>query len=181
MPIVEKRYAEALAELAEQQGKLELMKDQLGDFVNLTNKDTTLKNFIKDPKYSIELKKLTLEKVLDGKADPDLVSFIKILLDKSRISLIYGIYEQFCHILNNKKNVLNMSIITPFPMDEIQLDKVKNKYKTLYGAHSVNAQITVNPSLIGGIQVKIGDSLFDSSLLGRLQSLKEYLQQYSTN
>lgn len=176
MPIVEKRYAEALAELSEKTASIDLIRTELGDFVKLITQELSLKNFIKDPQTTKEIKKKTINKILEGNTNNILVNFIDLLLDKGRIDKIQNVYKEFCAIADKKKNNINMTILTPFLLEPNQLEKIKEKYRLMYNASNITTDIIVSPELIGGIQVKIGDRLYDNSLSTKLKDLKEYLQ-----
>jgi F-type H+-transporting ATPase subunit delta len=175
MPIVEKRYAEALAELSEKSASIDIVRSQFGDFVKIMSENFSLKSFIKDPRTSKKIKKITLNQILSGKATGILINLINLLIDKGRIDILQPIYNEFCIIADKKKSILGMTIITPFPLEIVQLEKIKQKYKQQYNASGIKEEVIINPALIGGIQVKIGDRLIDNSLSARLHDLKNYL------
>lgn len=177
MPLIEKRYAEALAGLSEKTSSLEKVRVELGDLVKLFDTNPTFAGFFKNPQVSIDIKKNTIAEILTGKVDESFINFLKVLLDKGRLALLPHIYMEYCRIADKRKNVLNLTIITPFPLDASQLQKINDKYKKEYNASDVNSEVSINPSLIGGIQVKIGDRLYDDTLAGRLKSLKDILVQ----
>ena len=98
-----------------------------------------------------------------------------LLLDKKRFEKIIGIFEEFVKLADEEKNVLNITIISASPLEPIQLDKLTEKYRTLYNSSSINVTVKIDNDLIGGIKVIIGDKLIDGTIKGRLQELKKTL------
>ena len=68
-----------------------------------------------------------------------------------------------------------MAILSPFPLDTPQIDRITEKFRSLHGAASVKAEVKVDTSLIGGVKVVIGDKVTDGTAAGRLKALKELL------
>ncbi len=175
MPLIERRYAQALIDIAISNNMLDSYEQDLGALAQTYNTSPEFKFFLLDPQVKLEEKKKALSNSLEGKIQKNVFSFISLLLDKGRISHLPGIAEEYSSIADSKRNTLNMTIISAVPLDETQIESIKQKYKQLYGASSVEALVTVDKSILGGIKVKVGDKVTDGSIEGRLESLRELL------
>jgi len=100
-----------------------------------------------------------------------------LLVDKERFENIRGIVEEYFRLADERKNILNMTIISAFPLEDVQINRIKEKYKKLYNKTDVKAKLIIDKSLIGGVKIQIGDKVIDDSIKGRLLCLKEALLQ----
>jgi F-type H+-transporting ATPase subunit delta len=171
MPLVEKRYAQALLELSEKD--VDSIRQEFEDFVNIYNSDDEFSSFLLDPRIKTDNKKAAIKNIFTDKLSRNMLNFILLLIDKHRVNNISDIYMQFAILLNERNNVLDMQIITAEPLAEQQLGSIKEKFRNKYNASEVNATETIDPSIIGGIKVIIGDKVYDGSIKGRIESLTE--------
>jgi F-type H+-transporting ATPase subunit delta len=175
MPLVEKRYAHALIDIAVKDGMLDVYGQELNMLKDTYNSSPEFEIFLLNPEVKLEDKKRILSSTLQDKIQKNVLSFILLLLDKNRIKHLPGIAEEYSIIADNTRNTLNMTIISAVPLEEQQIESIKKKYQQLYKATAVEALITVDKSIVGGIKVKIGDKVIDGSIEGRLESLRELL------
>lgn len=175
MPLVEKRYAEALITIAAEQNSIDKYQKDLGAVEEIYSIDTDFKNFLLNPENDTNVKKSIIQKVFDGKIQHEVICFIKLLLDKGRIINLTGIFREFVQMADEKRSILNISILSAAPLDTAQINAITEKYRQQYGAWSVKAEMKIDPSLIGGIKISIGDKLIDGTVKGRLKDLKALL------
>jgi F-type H+-transporting ATPase subunit delta len=175
MPLVEKRYAEALIELALQKNSVDVFQQELQSIVNIFNQQHDFKSFFLDPEINVNVKKETMKKLFDGKLSTELVNFLLLLLDKGRTGYLGGICKEYIELADKIKNVLYMTITSAAPIEQSQVNAIKDKYRKLHNASDVKTELVIDKSLIGGIKVKIGDKVIDGSIKGRLESLKELI------
>ncbi len=175
MPLVERRYAEAFIDIAAEAEAVDSYRDELKDFVELFKSQPEFKSFLLDPEIKTESKKIVVRKAFSNNLRPETINLIMLLLDKGRVKFLPGIYDEFVKLADKRGNVLNMTIVSASGLDEAQLDRIKEKYKSVYNASQVKADIKVDKTLIGGVKVKIGDKVIDDTLKGRLESLKGLL------
>lgn len=173
MPLVDRRYAEALADAAEEKNALEATKEDLAVFTGMYNTEAEVKKFFMAPEIEMNDKKNIVKNIFKDNQQSLLLPFLQLLIDKGRIRNISGIYKEFVAIADKRKKVLHIEIRTAAAIDDKQLDRLKEKYGKEYNATDVKANVTVEPELLGGIIVQIGDKVIDGSLKGRLQGLKD--------
>jgi F-type H+-transporting ATPase subunit delta len=175
MPLVEKRYAEALVKISVEKNLIEQHQQELGLVAEMYGGSEDLKNFLLNPRNDRDTKKAFLRNVFSGRIQDEILGLLLLLLDKGRIKYLKGIYEEYVKLADEKRNVLSMSIITAEPLDAGQVKSISENFRKLYSASSVKSEVVVDGSLIGGIKVKIGDKLLDGSIKGRLKDLQEIL------
>jgi F-type H+-transporting ATPase subunit delta len=175
MPLVERRYAEAFINIAAGTEDIDSLQEELQGLMELFKSQPVFRTFMLDPEIKTENKKAVVRKAFSNNLKTETVNLLLLLLDKGRIKFLPGIYEEFVRMADKKKNILNMTVYSAAGLDESQVERIKDKYKKLYNASTVKAEVRVDTALIGGVKVKIGDKVIDDSLKGRLESLKELL------
>ena len=175
MSLVEKRYAEALADLAFDHNLIDLYQENLSLVTVAYSEQPDFKDFLLSPEIKTILKQDTLQKIFSGELQQEVINFLMLLVQKGRISYLPAIYKEFVDLADEKRNILHMTIVTPFLLDEVQINKITGKFRALYNSSSVKADIKLDKSLIGGVKVIIGDKVIDGTTAGRLKALQAIL------
>lgn len=175
MSVVEKRYAEALIELAVQKNSIELYVEDLHTAVSAYSEQPELKSFLLNPGVTTGNKLAAVNNIFTGRLNQEIVNLLKLLVEKGRIQYLPAVFKEFADIADEKRNILHMTIISPFQLDELQLKRLSEKYRNLYGSASVKTDFKLDESLLGGIKVVIGDKVIDGSTAGKLKALKDTL------
>ena len=175
MSLVENRYAEALIGIAAEKNSIDAFLQDLGTFAEIYSGEPGFKDFLLNPQNETRTKKDVVKNALNGRIESDIINFVSLLLDKGRIKHIPDIYKEFVKLADEKRSILNISIISATPLDEGQIKIITEKYGKLYKAASVKAEVKLEASLIGGVKVAIGDKLTDASVKGRLKELQQLL------
>ncbi len=171
MPLVEKRYAQALLELLG--SDVDSVKQEFGDFTNLYNYDKDFRDFLNNPVIKTDKKQALIKSIFTERLSKNMLNLVLLLISKHRTAEIPGIYNQFVQMANETANVLDMKIIMATQLDEVQLESIKEKFRKKYNAIAVNSTEIVDASLIGGLKVIVGDKVYDGSVKGRIESLTE--------
>ncbi len=171
MPLVEKRYAQALLQLSG--SDVNSVKEEFGDFTNLYNSDKDFRDFLNNPVIKTDKKQALIRSVFTGRLSKNMLNTILLLISKQRTAEIPGIFSQFMQMSNEMANVLDMKIIMAEQLTEVQLETIREKFRKKYNAVGVNSTEIVDASLIGGIKVIVGDQVYDGSVKGRIESLTE--------
>lgn len=171
MPLVEKRYAQALLELSE--NDVDGIRQEFEEFIGIYNSDKEFSSFLLDPRIKADNKQTAIRNIFTGRLSQNMLNFVLLLIDKRRIENIPEMYEQLVHLINVRANILDMKIITAEPLEEQQLYSIKEKFRNKYNARTVKVTEVVDASIIGGVKVIIGDKVYDGSIKGRIESLTE--------
>jgi F-type H+-transporting ATPase subunit delta len=175
MPLIEKRYAEALIGLSVQNNTIDDYRQELLVIADLYRNQQDFRLFLLNPKVKTEIKKAVISKAFSGKIKQELVNFLSLLLDKGRIKNLPGIFAEYLKAADKIKNTLNITIISAAPLEDKQVNSIVEKYKLLYNSTSANLLKEIDKTLIGGVKVKIGDKVVDGTITGRLQGLRNVL------
>lgn len=177
MPLVESRYAEALIDITEKDDITDKVLKDFDALINLMDNNSELSIFLENPQVQLSAKKKLIKDIVGDRIDSNLSNLIMILLDKGRIKYVKGIYCEYKRFADERRDVLNLKIISAVKLDDLQVDKIIEKYKKIYKKELVNVVLQIDKSLIGGIKVQIEDRVEDFSLRTRLDSLKSLLMQ----
>lgn len=177
MSLVAKRYAEALIRLAADENEIDSYLEEFKKVNELFEKNIDFRNSMINTKIKNDVKKEIIKKVFTGEIRKELMNFLMILVDNRRINLLPDIFKRFLKCADLKRDILYIKIISSDPLEEEMVEKIKTKYKNMYAAYLVNANVIIDKSLLGGIKVQIGDKVFDASLKRRLEELKEMMME----
>ena len=175
MSLAEIRYAEALADISFQDGTWDNYRSILETISKTFKSQEDFRWFLLSPEINPEIKRETLKKLFGKDLDEKLLNFIMLLIDKSRLNNLPGIVKEFNRQADLRKNVLQIDITSAAPLSESQIERIKEKYRSEYNTISARAEIKIDKSIIGGIIVKIGDRVIDSSVKGRLGDLNNFI------
>ncbi len=175
MPLVEKRYAEALIKISAEKDKIAQHQQELGMVADIYGSQPDFRDFLLNPKTDIEARRGLVRGAFKGRIEDEVLNFILLLLDKGRIKFLQGVYEEYVRLAEEKQNILSIDILSAAPLEGRQVDGIAEKFRRLYNASSVKASVVIDGSLVGGVRVRIGDKLMDGSIKGRLKELQEIL------
>jgi F-type H+-transporting ATPase subunit delta len=172
------RYAKSLIDLAEEQNLLEEVKTDMVLFVQTLKANSTLNAVLKNPIVSPQKKAIILATIFTGKVQSDTLSFFKVMVDKMRSGILYDTAKEFEAQYNLKKNIVKAVIVSAVPLSDInRAEAVEIVKKATSG--EVLLEEKVDPKLIGGFILTVGDRQFDTSIASTLNKLKRGFDQKS--
>jgi F-type H+-transporting ATPase subunit delta len=171
---VAKRYAQALFEVAKANDSVEQTQEQLTFIARTIGQHEALKEILRHPKISIEQKKGLLQTVFADVWSRTVQNFIELLIDKGRESELSRISEVYQALGNQEKGIVRAYVTTAKPLtDEEKANLVKGFGEKLGKTLEIESQ--VDPEIIGGLTVRIGNRLYDGSLKGKLSRFQQQL------
>lgn len=171
MSAIESRYAEALLSTIPSKETADRIDKILHDFSVLMSTHEELHYFLLNPVIKGDIKKETIQKILSEDAVPILVNFMFLLIDKGRFDVLSLISKEYNNLKNMWQKNLDIKVYSTEALDEQQLIKIREKYCNQYDALSATVHNYIEPSLLGGIRIKIGDTYIDDTVAGRLKGL----------
>ena len=168
------RYAKSLIDLAQEQGKLETVLGDMNSFRSATeNKDLLM--MLKSPIINTTKKRSILEAIFGESFDKMTMAFVNIVLTKGREEALPEICAEFINQYRSLKNITSATVTSAVALTEDTLDKIKNKIRSemTQGGGEVEIQTKVDPTLLGGFVIEIGDKLYDASVANRLKKLRK--------
>lgn len=174
--IVAKRYARALFELAKEQNKIAAVEEELKAVVAVLQENTDFEKLIKHPGLGAESKSALLKNVFEAQLSDITFNTLQLLVANGREDLLGALAKYFTDIASEALGQAQATVYTPVALSEAELSHIAATFSQL-----TNKQIRVvsvlDKSLLGGIQVRIGDRLYDGSLSGKLERLQKTLNQ----
>ena len=171
MELVDKRYAEALVNLAFEKNVVDSFQEELLAISEIYENEKALSVFLQNPENTPKTKKIVLTNIFGGKVQEELLHFLLLLVDKSRVENLPGIYHEYVKMINEKRSILNISISAAIPLEQDQIESIGEKFTVLYNAYSVKTVLEIDPSLLGGVKVAVNDKLYDGTVKGKLERL----------
>jgi len=167
---VASRYAKALIDLSIEQHALDSVKQDVEQFIAVLKGNSELQAVLKNPIIKQDKKINILKALFDDKFHLTLIEFFKIMVRKGRAEILYGTALEFIREFNEYKGIVIAKVISATALSEESQAQLKQIIKSSTG-HDVILDSKVNPDLIGGFVVTIGDKQIDASLAGRLNKL----------
>jgi F-type H+-transporting ATPase subunit delta len=171
--VVDRVYARALFEAAQEQGRLEPVREQLEQVVTAAAEVPELRELLRNPQLDPRARALALEEVLAG-GDQLLRNFLLVLVDKGRIGELEVIAEEFERLVAEQEGVLSAELTTAVELSDDDERRLLQQIETASG-RKVEATRHVEPGLIGGIVLQVGSHRLDASVRGRLDRLRRAL------
>jgi ATP synthase F1 delta subunit len=166
-------YARSLFEVAREQGKLEEVREQLGQVADAVSQERSLMTFFFSPYFSTEEKKAGLHKaVTDG--DPVVVNFLELLVEKHRMPELFRIRRAFDALWREENRKLPVQITSAIELEGTVVDGIASKIAEQTG-RDVQLTTTVDPDVLGGLVVRVGNTVLDASVQRRLERLRKEL------
>lgn len=170
------RYASALFELAREQGELDAVESDLSKFQGLLDGSEDLKRLVNSPAFAAEDQERALKAVLDwASVGATTSNFLKVVTRNRRLSAAEDIIKNFRQQLALHRGEMTAEVQSAVQLSDEQLAALKDTLKASYGK-DVRLETKIDPSLLGGLVVKVGSRMFDSSLRTKLSNLKVVLK-----
>jgi F-type H+-transporting ATPase subunit delta len=164
-------YARSLFEVAKDQDKLDDVRDQLGAFTDALSETRDLQVFFFSPYFSTAEKKDGLERVVSD-ADPVVLNFLELLIEKHRMPVIFRIRAILDALWEEENKLLPVSITSAVELDEAVVKQLVDRIAEQTD-RKVEVTSDVDPDILGGIVVQVGNSVLDASVRNRLEQLRK--------
>jgi F-type H+-transporting ATPase subunit delta len=167
-----KRYAQAAFRLALEKGELDSWQASLRKIADITT-DEKLVALLENPKLPFEAKKALLSELL-GKINPLALNLAYLLVHKDKLGIAGDISQQYDRLLDTHHGVEHVEVISALPLDNEERKRISSRFEEITG-HKVIIDARVDPSIVGGIKARIGDTLIDGSVKSKLGALRKSL------
>ncbi|HET9286759.1 MAG TPA: ATP synthase F1 subunit delta [Gaiella sp.] len=175
MAVAHRMYARALYGAAQEQGRVDIVRDQLDELASALEATPELEAFLVNPQLDPAAKASVLDEVATG-ADPIVTNFLRVVASKGRAGQLRAIAEEFEEIVDREQGRLKVELTTAYELDEGEAQAIVRRIEQSSG-QSVEASRSVDPDLIGGMILQAGSLRVDASVRGRLARLRRELVQ----
>jgi F-type H+-transporting ATPase subunit delta len=163
-------YARSLFEVAKDQDKLDVVRDQLGAFADALSSTRELQVFFFSPYFSTQEKEDGLERAVTD-ADPVVLNFLRLLIEKHRMPVLFRIRSNYDRMWEDENRLLPVEITSAVELDDAVVRQLGDRIGEQTG-RKVELSSRVEPAILGGIVVQVGNSVLDASVRNRLEQLR---------
>jgi F-type H+-transporting ATPase subunit delta len=171
--VIAKRYATALLELGGESGQLDALVDEITRAAEAYEASSELRNAFENPLIPPSAKKAILGDIGERLGLGAVArSFLGLLVDRRRIRALPPIATRLREMADLRRGITRAEVSTAMPLPEEYFEKLQRELERTTG-RKVALDRKLDPTLIGGVRVRIGDTVYDGSLVARLKQLKE--------
>ncbi len=164
-------YARSLFEVATEQDKLDLVREQLAEFTEALNESHELQMFFFSPYFSTGEKQDGLRRTVT-EADESFLNFLSLLLENHRMPVIFRVRREYDRLWREANHLLAVQITSAVELDPSVAERVGDEIGRQTG-RTVELTSSVDPEILGGIVVRVGNSIIDASIRTRLDNLRK--------
>jgi F-type H+-transporting ATPase subunit delta len=168
-------YARALFEVAQDQDKLDEIHEQLGEFADAMNENRDLSRFFFSPYFSTQEKKEALEKTIKGAEEP-FMNFLEALVERHRMPVIFRIRARFDRLWEEERKLLPVEVTSAVELDKKTVNGIGKSIGEQVG-RQVELSSRVDPEILGGVVLRVGNFVLDASIRHRLEQLRKQVAQ----
>lgn len=168
-------YARALFEVAQERDIVDLIREQLGQFVDALESTRELAVFFFSPYFSTEEKKQALRRVIEG-AEETFMNFLETLVERHRMPAIYRIRGNYEALWDDAHKLLPVEVTSAVPLNDETVSSIGEQIRRQTG-RNVELSSTVDSGILGGIVLRVGDFVLDASIRNRLEQLRKQVAQ----
>jgi ATP synthase F1 delta subunit len=163
-------YARSLFEVAKEQDKLDDVREQLAQFADALAENRDLQVYFFSPYFSTEEKKEGLKMAVEG-ADEIVLNFLELLVEKHRMPLIFRVRRAFDDLWEEEHKLLNVEVTSAVELDPGVVEQIGRRVGEQTD-RKVELSSKVDPDILGGIVLRVGNSILDASIRNRLEQLR---------
>ncbi len=164
-------YARSLFEVAQEQDKLDVVRDQLGAVADAIDSSRELQTFFFSPYFSTAEKQDGLDRAVTD-ADEFVVNFLKLLIENHRMPAIFRTRREFDRLWQQENKLLPVTVTSAVALDQATVDQIGARIAEQTG-RKVDLSAAVDADILGGIIVRVGNSILDASIRNRLEQLRK--------
>jgi F-type H+-transporting ATPase subunit delta len=171
MEAIAQVYARSLFEVAKEHDKLDVVREQLGEIADAIGESHDLQVFFFSPYFSTDEKVEGLGKALQD-ADESVVNFLDLLIEKHRMPALFRIRREFDALWEEENRLLPVQVTSAIELDESTVKQIGDAIGKQTGRR-IELTSEVDPGILGGIVLRVGNSILDASIRNRLEKLRK--------
>jgi F-type H+-transporting ATPase subunit delta len=164
-------YSRAVFEVAKEHGVLDRVHDELGEFAEALGSDRNLQVFFFSPYFSSEEKRDGVGRVVTD-ADPRLVNFLMLLAERHRMPALFRIRRAFDSLWAEENRLLAVTVTSAVELDRELVQDIGRRIEQQTGRR-VELSAIVDPDVLGGLVVRVGNMVLDATVRNRLEQLRK--------
>ncbi|WP_066188087.1 MULTISPECIES: F0F1 ATP synthase subunit delta [Gracilibacillus] len=171
---VAKRYAEALFQIAQEKSTTDMLEEELATVKEVFQANATFLAFLQHPQVAGEKKKQLLSEAFSG-FSKDVLHTLFILVDRHNEEIVPEIVDHFITFANEAKGIKEATVYSVRALTEVEQQEIERVFTKKWNVTSLKINNQVDPTVIGGIRIKVGNTVYDGSLKGKLDRLERQI------
>lgn len=171
---VARRYARALFNAAARRGQTDMVQTDLNALGRTWRETPTLQRTMESPLIPGERKKELVDRLLAKDLDPVTRSFLHLLVDKRREGIFLAVLDEYVRLADQARGLVRAQAVVAAPMDEPQRQELVSGLEKRTGKR-IELNVSVDPQILGGVVVRMEDTVIDGSVRGALERLREQM------
>lgn len=173
-------YAKALLGASEKAGNTETVMAELDSVVrDVLTRLPRLEQLLSSPRVPFESKEQVLERAFGGKMSSQVLNFLKVIVARGRFQSLRAVNEAAKRLYNELRGRVEVQVTTATPIDDATREMLVAKLRSSLG-RDIDLQMRLEPDVIGGLVIRIGDTVYDGSVANQLQKLGDELVSRAT-
>lgn len=173
---VAKRYGQALLQIGQEKNCIDQYQEQLKVVVDTIDNNAELKEILISQTVSSDKKKDIVKQLFGSQADKNIMNLLYVVIDKSREEYLTAIYDTFCALADEVRNIAFADVVSAYPLTEEQETALSAQLSNMSGK-TVKLNVSVDESLLAGLKVTFGDKVYDGTVGARLAGMKNKLHE----
>ncbi|GAB3044911.1 F0F1 ATP synthase subunit delta [Virgibacillus ainsalahensis] len=169
--LVAKRYAEALFQLGKEKAVLDQLLEDFRVVKEVFQTNKELITFLKHPRFDNEKKKQFLDEVFQG-LGTDVVNTLKILVERHRVEVTPSIIDHLVQLSNDAKGIAEARVYSVRELSDAEKQELETSFAKRLNKVSVSFENVVDPTLVGGVKIRMGNTIYDGSISGKLKRIE---------
>jgi F-type H+-transporting ATPase subunit delta len=166
-------YARSLFQVAKEQDVLDEIKEQLSIWADALGENRSLQTFFFSPRFSSAEKKQAIRRIIDG-ADERFLNFLELLAERHRLPVTFRIRRDFDELWREERKLLNVEVTSAVELDQSVVSSIGQRIQDRTG-RQIELTSKVDPDIIGGLVLRVGNKVADASVRGRLTRLRRQI------
>jgi F-type H+-transporting ATPase subunit delta len=164
-------YAQALMSIAKDSNVVEQIGEETRSLLELLESSEELRRFLTSPLIEPKAKKGALQQITADQVNPMVTNFLMILVDRNRVMYLGDVLRQYQVLLRELNQTVIAEVASAVELSEAQQEAIKQRVMQISGARQVDLAVQQDPSLLGGLIIKVGSQVIDASLRGQLRRI----------
>ncbi|MBN8210959.1 F0F1 ATP synthase subunit delta [Bacillus sp. NTK071] len=175
LEVIAKRYAGALFDIARENDNVEQVKNELVVVKEVFNQTPDLMNVFEHPKFTTAQKKELIQTSFGATLSTSVMNTLLTLIERKRVAIVFDLVSQFERFAYEQQQTAAAKVFSVKPLSEEEQTKISAVFAKRVGKTTLRIENVIDPTLIGGIKVRIGNRIFDGSISGKLKRMEREL------
>ncbi|MDD4802739.1 MAG: F0F1 ATP synthase subunit delta [Syntrophomonas sp.] len=172
---VARRYAEAIFSIAHEADKIDDYQVELGKIVQSIGEIDGLQEYFEHPLVPPKEKKEIAKQLFSAEVSPIILNFLLLVLDKKRQTYLELIYKEYEEMADEYHGIKKAEVISAMPVSDAEVKALAETLSRSMGK-TIQLKLTIDPVLLGGVKIRMGDKIVDASIAKKLEMLKKNLK-----